>query len=63
MGAELGATTSIFPSDEHTKEFLKGQKREGDWKELKADDDAEYDEVIEIDLTTLEPMVAETSYA
>jgi aconitate hydratase len=58
MGAELGATTSIFPSDEHTKEFLKAQKREGDWKELKADDDAEYDETIVIDLTTLEPMVA-----
>ena len=59
MGAELGATTSIFPSDEFTLEFLKAQKREGDWKELKADDDAEYDEVIEIDLTTLEPMVAQ----
>ena len=58
MGAELGATTSIFPSDELTKEFLKAEKREGDWKELKADDDAEYDETIEIDLTTLEPMVA-----
>ena len=58
MGAELGATTSIFPSDEKTKEFFKAQNRLDDWKELKADDDAEYDEVIEIDLGSLEPMVA-----
>ncbi|MFQ3549686.1 MAG: aconitate hydratase [Armatimonadota bacterium] len=59
MGAELGATTSIFPSDEITLEFLKSQNREQDWKELKADDDAEYDEVIEINLDTLEPMIAQ----
>ncbi len=58
MGAELGATTSIFPSDEITKEFLKAQGREGDYTELKADEDAEYDEVIKIDLSTLEPMAA-----
>ena len=58
MGAELGATTSIFPSDDVTKAFLLAQKREGDWKELKADDDATYDETVEIDLSKLEPMVA-----
>ena len=58
MGAELGATTSIFPSDEVTKDFLASQNREGDWKELKADSDAEYDEVIEINLDKLEPMIA-----
>ena len=58
MGAELGATTSIFPSDEITKEFLKAQKREEAWCELKADEDAVYDEVIEIDLSKLAPMVA-----
>ena len=58
MGAELGATTSIFPSDEITKEFLKAQGREQDWSELKADDDAVYDEVIDIDLTTLAPLAA-----
>ncbi|GAW91304.1 aconitate hydratase [Calderihabitans maritimus] len=59
MGAELGATTSIFPSDEVTREFLRAQGREEVWVELKADPDAEYDEVIEIDLSTLEPMVAQ----
>lgn len=58
MGAELGATTSVFPSDEITREFLKAQGREEDWVELKADDDAHYDEVIEIDLDTLEPLAA-----
>ncbi|MDD6276382.1 MAG: aconitate hydratase [Clostridia bacterium] len=58
MGAELGATTSIFPSDEITKEFLKAQGREQDWSELKADDDAVYDEVIDIDLNTLAPLAA-----
>ena len=59
MGAELGATTSVFPSDEITKEFLKAQHREDDWTELKADDDASYDEVIDIDLSLLEPMAAQ----
>ncbi len=58
MGAELGATTSIFPSDEKTKAFLKLQKREADWSELTADPDATYDEEITIDLTKLEPMIA-----
>ena len=58
MGAELGATTSIFPSDENTLKFLKSQNREDEFIELKADDDAIYDEVITINLTELEPMVA-----
>lgn len=58
MGAELGATTSIFPSDEKTKEFFVAQDRLEDWKELLADEDANYDEVIKIDLDKLEPMVA-----
>lgn len=58
MGAELGATTSIFPSDEITKSFLKAQGREQDWTELKADEDAVYDEVIDIDLNTLAPLAA-----
>ena len=58
MGAELGATTSIFPSDKTTKEFLKAQGREDDWKELVADEDAVYDKTIEIDLSTLEPLAA-----
>lgn len=58
MGAELGATSSLFPSDEITYEFLKKQHREDDYMELKADEDAVYDETIEIDLNTLEPMIA-----
>ncbi len=58
MGAELGATTSIFPSDDITREFLKAQGREKDWIELSADEGAEYDEVIEIDLSTLAPLAA-----
>lgn len=58
MGAELGATSSIFPSDELTHQFLKKQKREHDFIELYADDDAIYDEVYEIDLATLNPMIA-----
>ncbi len=58
MGAEHGATTSIFPSDEVTLEFLKAQGREGDWSELKADDDAVYDKTIVVDLDALVPMVA-----
>lgn len=59
MGAELGATTSIFPSDLKTLSFLKAQGRENDWIELKADDDAEYDEIISIDLSSIEPMTAQ----
>lgn len=58
MGAELGATTSVFPSDEVTKAFLKAQGREADFIELKADEDAEYDQVVEINLSELEPLVA-----
>ena len=58
MGAELGATTSVFPSDEVTRAFLKAQDREADWQALSADADAVYDETIEIDLNTLEPLVA-----
>ena len=59
MGAELGATTSVFPSDEVTKAFLKAQGREEDWIELKADEDAVYDEIIDIDLSTLAPLAAQ----
>lgn len=58
MGAELGATTSIFPSDERTKEFFIAQNRPNDWKEVVADLDADYDDIIEINLEKLEPMVA-----
>ena len=58
MGAELGVTTSIFPSDQVTKEWLALQKREG-WQELAADDGAAYDEIIEIDLDKIEPMIAQ----
>jgi aconitate hydratase len=58
MGAELGATTSIFPSDEITRAYLKAQGREEDWIELLPDHDAEYDEVIEIDLSQLESLIA-----
>lgn len=58
MGAELGATTSIFPSDERTLEFLKAQGRESDFIELKADEDAVYSEKITIDLSQLKPNVA-----
>ena len=58
MGAELGATTSIFPSDEVTREFLKAQGREEDWTELKADEDAVYDAVVEINLSELVPLAA-----
>ena len=58
MGAELGATTSIFPSDEVTHAFLKAQQREQDFVPLCADEDATYDELIEIDLSTLQPLVA-----
>lgn len=58
MGAELGVTTSLFPSDDVTRAFLAAQGREDDWVELISDDDATYDEVFEIDLSTLEPLVA-----
>lgn len=58
MGTELGATTSIFPSDEITKAFLEAEGRGGDYVRLESDDDAVYDKVIDIDLSTLEPMIA-----
>ncbi|MGD8238414.1 MAG: aconitate hydratase [Armatimonadota bacterium] len=58
MGAELGATCSIFPSDEVTRDFLRLQQREDAWSPLAADGDAEYGDVVEIDLADLEPMVA-----
>ncbi|MCX7988272.1 MAG: aconitate hydratase [Thermodesulfovibrio sp.] len=59
MGAELGATTSIFPSDENTLKFLKAQGRQHQWIELEADEDATYSEIIEIDLSNIEPMIAQ----
>ncbi|MGE5893681.1 MAG: aconitate hydratase [bacterium] len=59
MGAELGATTSVFPSDDVTKRFLIAQKREHDWVELRADSDASYAEVIGIDLGEIEPLIAQ----
>ena len=59
MGAELGATTSIFPSDDITRAFLASQGREQDWRELGPDADADYDDVIEINLDTLVPMIAQ----
>ncbi len=58
MGTETGCTTSIFPSDEITKEFLVGQGRGEQWIQLIADDNAKYDEIMEIELDKLEPMVA-----
>lgn len=58
MGTELGVTTSIFPSDEITKAFLEAEGRGGDYVELKSDDDAQYDKIIDIDLSQLEPMIA-----
>ena len=59
MGAELGATTSLFPSDEQTHRYLKAQNREGDYIPLEADPDAAYDEMIIIDLNQLEPLIAQ----
>jgi aconitate hydratase len=61
MGAELGATTTVFPSDEEVKRFLKSQEREADWTELIADDGAVYDLNEEIDLSEVEPMIAKPS--
>lgn len=58
MGAEMGVTTSVFPSDEETRRFLKAQGREDDWQELIADDDAEYDRVIDVDFSSLQPLAA-----
>jgi aconitate hydratase len=61
FGAELGATTTIFPSDEKTLEFLKAQGRKKDWIPLESDKDAEYDQVIDLDLRELEPLIAQPS--
>lgn len=58
MGAELGATTSIFPSDEITQAFFKAQDREADWKPLASDTDATYDKEISVDLSALKPLAA-----
>lgn len=58
MGAELGATSSVFPTDEQTKAFLKAQKREADYVELGADENAAYDEIIKINLSELAPLIA-----
>ncbi|NMA44073.1 MAG: aconitate hydratase [Oligosphaeraceae bacterium] len=58
MGAELGVTSSVFPSDQNTLAFLKAQGRAQHWVELKADDDAKYDRIIEIDLSSLVPLAA-----
>jgi len=61
LGVELGATTTVFPSDERTLEFLRAQKREKDWIPLEPDPDSEYDQVMEINLTKLEPLIAQPS--
>jgi len=61
LGAELGATSTVFPSDERTLEFLKAQRRRKDWIPLEPDPGAEYDQVIEIDLRALEPLIAQPS--
>ena len=61
LGAELGATTTIFPSDGKTLEFLKAQGREKDWIPLEPDKDAEYDQVVEINVNELEPLIARPS--
>jgi aconitate hydratase len=58
MGAECGVTTSVFPSDEMTRRFLRAQQREADWRPLTADPDACYDRTVEIDLSRLEPLTA-----
>ncbi len=58
MGAECGVTTSVFPSDEITRLFLKAQKREKDWTEIKADSNAEYDKTVDIDLSEIAPLTA-----
>jgi aconitate hydratase len=59
MGAELGATTSIFPSDKRTWYFLKAQGRDSNWVELQADKDAKYSDVVKLDLSAIEPMIAQ----
>jgi aconitate hydratase len=61
MGTELGATTTVFPSDDEVRRFLASEGREGEWSELVADDDAAYDVDEEIDLSQLEPLIAKPS--
>ena len=61
MGAELGATSTVFPSDEVVRQFLREQDRDQDWMELLADPEAEYDRYDEIDLSALEPLIAKPS--
>jgi aconitate hydratase len=61
MGAECGVTTSIFPSDGMTRQFLKAQKREKDWREISADTNAVYDIIVEINLSDIEPLTAKPS--
>ncbi|MFC7319512.1 aconitate hydratase [Halobacillus campisalis] len=61
MGAELGATATVFPSDEETKKYMAMQGREDEWTELKADEDATYDRHDKLDLSSLEPMIAKPS--
>lgn len=61
LGAELGATTTLFPSDSRTLDFLKAQGRKRDWISLEADKDAGYDQVVEVDLGALEPLIAQPS--
>lgn len=61
MGAELGATTTVFPSDERTREFLRSVGREEDWRPISADGGASYDLHDEIDLSSLEPLIAKPS--
>ncbi|MCX7635273.1 MAG: aconitase family protein, partial [Syntrophales bacterium] len=58
MGAECGVTTSVFPSDEQTRLFLRSQDREGDWLPLAADEDAVYERAVVVDLSALEPLAA-----
>jgi len=58
MGAELGATSTVFPSDDRTRRYLEAQGRGGTWREIRADSDADYDEKMELNLSELEPMIA-----
>jgi aconitate hydratase len=58
MGVDMGATAIVFPSDAETRSYLKRNRREGDWKELGADPDAHYDEITELDLSSIEPLIA-----
>ena len=59
MGAELGATTSVFPSDERTRDYMRAQGRESDWMEVSAEPNAHYSEVIELDIEKIDPLIAQ----